>query len=691
MLRDINLRKSYRSDEHNLIKDFYIPCFSVSVFYKRAVGYFSSSALSLAARGIYSFIKGGGKMELIASPYLSKDDIENINKGYILRREVEKNALIRTLEDECDIVTNERLGILAWLIEQKRLNIKIAVLKDRGKQGIYHEKLGIFYDGSDYVAFTGSPNESESGLVSNFENIDVFCSWRPEDEERVEEKIKNFIKLWEDNTHFLRVYRFPEAARLSLLRKRVNTIPDKDSEEDFIPVNTTPPKGCPKLPKDLYLRPYQRKAIENWYDAKCQGTFMMATGSGKTITALSIIERLYAEYGLRAVIIIAPYRHLVVQWAKECEKFDLNPICCFETQKKWFDILSASLYSLQSGNLKFLSVITTNSTYSMPNFQSLLKYFPLNSLIIGDESHNLGSSRIISLLPEHIRMRLALSATPERWFDNEGTQDLYNYFGPIVFEFTLKEAIEQSALVPYRYFPLFVHLTDEESERFLELSRKIASAFSSTKKIEESSQVTILLGERARLIGTAYNKLIALHNLMKERIDTSHTLFYCGDGSVEETLTFEMKKQIDQVCHILGYQLGYRVDKYVAETSLDERDELRVKFDIGDLQGLVAIRCLDEGIDIPSIRTAVILASSTNPRQFIQRRGRILRKFHDKKEAEIFDMIVLPPGECVSKFQSERTLLKQEINRCLEFANLALNSGEIRSKLIDIQLLYGLL
>lgn len=683
MLRDLNIKKSYRSDEHNLIRDFYIPCLTESVNYQRAVGFFSSSSLSVAAKGIHSFIRSGGRMELVASPYLSRDDIEEINNGYKLRHELELKSILTALEGDFDPVTEQRLGMLAWLIEHQRLDIKIAVLKNKEKYGIYHEKLGIFFDGIDYVAFSGSPNESESGLVSNFENIDVFCSWRSGEEDRVEEKINNFEKLWQDQTRLLSIFPFPEAARMSILRRRLTSLPDKDPGEVYEVVKVSVPHGCPCLPEYLKLRSYQRNAIENWFSAGGKGTLMMATGSGKTITALSIIEKRYSEYGLRAVIIIAPFRHLVTQWAIESKKFGLDPICCFGKINKWNSILTASLFGLQSNDLPFISVIVTNSTFSSKGFQALLKFFPEDTLIIGDESHNLGSKKLLSLLPVHVLYRLALSATPERWFDLEGTEKLFSYFGQILFRFTLKEAMQQNALVPYRYYPIFVNLTEEESEKFLVLSKKIAPLFDRNKKLEENSKLTILLNQRARLIGAAFNKLAALKKIMQDRLDTSHTLFYCGDGSVEEPITEETEKQISKVCQLLGYELGFRVDIFTAETSLEERGDLKEKFDSGELQGLVAIRCLDEGVDIPSTQTAIILASSSNPRQFIQRRGRVLRRAKNKKEAIIFDMIVLPPINYVLQYKSEKTLLKKELDRCLEFSDLAINSGEVRGMLID--------
>ena len=453
-----------------------------------------------------------------------------------------------------------------------------------------------------------------------------------------------------------------------------------------------PAPGCPRIPPFIQLREYQQQAVDNWFANKGRGTLKMATGSGKTITALAIASQLYQKIGLQVLLVVCPFRHLVTQWARESEKFGLQPILAFENVRKWQTQLSTQLYNLRSGNQPFITVITTNDTLMSEGLQSQLKYFPDKSLIVGDEAHNLGAKRCEESLPRNIGLRLALSATPERYFDENGTQSLFNYFGSVLApEFTLKDAIKQGALVRYLYYPILVELTEVESRTYLKLTKSIGRILLyrqrdiPTADIDEDKDLTPLLMQRARLIGAAANKIKALRNLMKKRLDTSHTLFYCGDGSVEST------RQLKVVTKLLGTELGYRVSTYTAETSLDEREELRHQFESGELQGLVAIRCLDEGVDIPAIQNAVILASSGNPRQFIQRRGRILRPHPGKQRATLFDMIVLPPELDRETMEIERNLLRKELKRLVEFADLADNAGEARIKLLTLQKRYGLL
>jgi DNA phosphorothioation system restriction enzyme len=754
-LKDLKLHHQYRSDRHNLLQDFYIPCLQQAITYDRAVGFFSSTSLTLAAQGLTAFISSSGKMRLIASPQLSVEDVAAIAQGLKQREEVIVEVVNRELEQEFDQIAQDRLACLAWLLSQEILEIKLAVYRDLRNQGVYHEKLGIFRDTAGYVvAFSGSANESESAYQRNFECLDVFHSWRSGDEERITEKLENFEQLWQNQTPELDVIDFPAAAKRGLLKHCPKQFPREGLEKEtgarsqesagrdgkcreirdkrrkveaqgISPNRSQEPKGkyeplgakrqkrednptseswlltphslllsptsVPSLPPWLTLRPYQQQAIDNWFANQGRGTLKMATGSGKTITALAIAAALFQKIGLQGLLIVCPYRHLVTQWAREAQKFGLDPILAFENVRSWQGQLSTQLYNVRSSHQPFLTVITTNATLISQSFQSQLLYFPDKTLIIGDEAHNLGSPQLEKRLPRNIGLRLALSATPERYFDDEGTRSLLNYFGPVLEpEFTLADAMRVGALVRYYYHPILIELTDVETKRYAELTAKIARVLS-LEDDETDAAVAALSMQRAKLIGNAANKLVALRSLMSSRLQTSHTLFYCGDGSVEDERTADSNRQLNAVVKLLGSELGYRVTTYTAETSLDKREDLRQQFELGELQGLVAIRCLDEGVDIPAIETAVMLASSSNPRQFIQRRGRVLRPHPNKQRATLFDMIVLPPDLGRNTFEVERNLLRKELKRFLEFADLADNAAEARVKLLALQSQYGLL
>ncbi len=450
--------------------------------------------------------------------------------------------------------------------------------------------------------------------------------------------------------------------------------------------------GFPRMPPSLELRQYQRAAVDNWFANRGRGTLKMATGSGKTITALAIATELYNKINLKVLLVICPYCHLVNQWARESEKFGLKPILAFENARTWQNKLAAGLYEVRAIEGLFLTIITTNATLMSDSLQSQIRYFPEKTLIIGDEVHNLGAPRLGQSLPRNIGLRLALSATPQRHFDEQGTESILDYFGPVLQpELTLADAIRQKALVHYLYYPILVELTEAETRKYSYLTKKIGWALWGDEKVEANEILTTLLMQRSRLIGAAANKLTALRKLMSNRLDTAHTLFYCGDGAIEGSARRNNNRQLTETAKLLGSELGYRVNTYTAATPLAERERLRQQFESGELQGLVAIRCLDEGVDIPAIRNAVILASSSNPRQFIQRRGRILRPHPGKERATLFDMIVLPPDLGRETLEVERNLLRKELKRFLEFADLADNAGEARVKLLQIQKRYGLL
>jgi DNA phosphorothioation system restriction enzyme len=707
-LRNLPLRNQYRSDRDDLLQDFYIPCLSSSAMYDRAVGFFSSTSLVAAAKGLSGLIQSGGKMRLVASPHLSREDATAIEQGLKQREEVIAATLVHELEQAFATVIHDRLACLAWLLSQGILEIKLAVCRDLQRQGIYHEKLGLFQDAEgNLVAFSGSVNESAHGFMENFECIDVFRSWRVGDDERIVEKQTAFERLWQNQTEQLDIIAFPEAATRSLLKFRPHSPPKTEPELQDVPTRPTvkrkqqaspaqsqpsdlapqPPLPLvlspnslapyPTYPAHLTLRPYQQQ---------------MATGSGKTVTALAIATQLYERESLQALIVVCPYRHLVQQWAQECRQFGLNPILAFERLQTWQGALQSELYAVQSGHHPFLTVITTNTTLMSRGFQAQIPYFPAKTLIVGDEAHNLGAKGLAQKLPPRIPYRLALSATPERYGDEIGTQVIYDYFGSVIQpEFTLRDAIQQGALVHYHYYPILVGLTATESERYTILTKKIRRLMGMGELEEDHPALTPLMMERSRLVGGAANKLTALRDLMRDRLETSHTLFYCGDGTVEDTVAEICERQLVAVSQLLGKELGYRVNTYTAETSLAERYDLHQLFETGDLQGLVAIRCLDEGVDIPATRTAVILASSNNPRQFIQRRGRILRPHPQKRSATLFDMIVVPPDADRETFEMERQLLRSELIRFVEFADLADNAGEARLKLLELQRRYELL
>ena len=695
-LQQLNLQCEYRSDQTNTVTDFYVPCLSVSKEYWRAVGYFTSQGLALAAKGLSSFLQNEGKMRLVASPVLTEDDILAITEGYTAREAVVEKAIIRQLDEAFTEIVEHRLQCLAWLIAEKRLDIKIAIpseLSPNNRGGIYHEKIGIFIDGDgNTVAFTGSQNETVGGLLTNFESIDVYWDWA-DPQQRVQRKIDHFKRLWSNLTPTLSVLDFPVAAQQKLLEYKQTSPPHLDPEtlmdELFTRESDTSTSYRPKtidLPPDLQLRDYQQEAIDAWFENDCHGFLEMATGSGKTITALSALVRLVKEKKRLFILIACPFQHLVEQWNKEASQFGFRSIFAYQSQRTWVDRLNEALIDFKLGSLEVVCTITTHDTFISDVMQQTLTRVQGDAVLLADEAHHLGATKSRQNLPDLFNHRLGLSATPDRWFDPEGTAALRAYFGKTVYWFPLARAIESGHLCPYSYHPHLVELTESELDEYEVLTEKIAKLYARKDDDEVTEKLLEhLLRQRADLLNKAEHKLPMLKQLVVDQSESlHHALFYCAPG------------QIDEVIPMLGHELGIRVHRFTAEESTEERRSLLERFASRNLQGLVAMKCLDEGVDVPGTQSAYILASSSNPREFIQRRGRILRTAPGKSEAKIYDLIAVPSldTEAIKAsplFETERKILRRELRRFYEFARTAKNQHRAVDKIWQLVEIYNLM
>ena len=442
-----------------------------------------------------------------------------------------------------------------------------------------------------------------------------------------------------------------------------------------------------RSPDWVEQRDYQQQAIRAWVEAGGRGIYNMATGTGKTVTSLLTAAEIADSLdGNLALVIAVPYQHLVDQWAEDVTDFGSNPVLAYQSRSDWQERLERELLEFNMGVRPSLVIITTHTTFASDAFQNSLSRLNQNrTMLIADEVHHLGAPHHRNSLPEDIGLRLGLSATPERFYDDEGTESLFEYFGDgVVFEYSLKKAIQEGALVEYYYLPHVIELTPEEAEQYSALSSKIARLAAQQggnigdADMQGNTSLKHALFKRARLIGTAKNKLEKLEDLVSSRDQIEHTLVYCGDGSVEDDMTGQTKRHVDATVELLRDELHLSVNRFTARESQAEREVLLDEFESGDLQALVAIRCLDEGIDVPATKTAYVLASSSNPRQFVQRRGRILRQHHNKDHAVIHDFVVAPPamaGGTMSddEFKSERRLVQKELERVNLFSEAARN------------------
>ena len=702
-LRDIPIKNEYRSLIDDVVKDFYVPLLGNAVLYQRAVGFFSSSALTMIAKGIDGLVQNEGKIQIIASPRLSTSDIEEIRKGYEVRKIIEK-SLIREISDIEDQEDIEKLSYIARLVADGILDVKIAFLTTKNEIAMYHEKMGLITDSDgNTVAFSGSMNESENAFKDNYESFDAFCSWT-NDSERVFQKQMAFKAIWEDYEPGVETIDFPEAVknRLYEYNPDLSSKNNKSNEQKCNELDLREKKAI-FLPDDFKIREYQNSAIHIWEEKGFRGIYDMATGTGKTLTALASIEYLYRKNRERlAIIIVCPYQHLVEQWVEDIVRFGIQPIIGYSAssqnnRNKYFD------QAVLSFNLKVTDMfcfITTNASFVTKKVQEQILLLGKDSLFVVDEAHNMGAANYRRYLPTAFEYRLALSATIDRHNDETGTTALTDYFGEKCIEYSLREAIDNKMLTRYFYYPVLTYLDANELEEYINLTHQLATAISKKAgKTVLSEYAKQLLIKRARVIAGTRGKLPELKKIIEPYKDDKHLLIYCGATTIKEVDADEMDfgaRQIDLVTNMLGNDMGMRVGRFTSQESSQERAQIRAAFAEGNmLQALVAIKCLDEGVNIPSIKTAFILASSTNPKEYIQRRGRVLRKFPGKDYAVIFDFITLPFPMDEIGFQSQeiinstKGLVKREIIRMLDFAEIAENPSETYDLIYNLKHGFG--
>lgn len=689
--RDLTILKHYTTYKNNIVKEFYTPVLKQAVLYQRSVGFFSSTALIELTKGITGLVKNGGKIQFIVSPYLSPEDIEAINKGYEKKAIVEK-ALLREVKEPENYFQEERLNLLAHLIENGTLELKVAFTPPSKATGMYHEKVGIIQDSDgNRIVFTGSLNETINAFYNNYESIVVFSSWE-ESKEYAEEMQKDFDLLWNGEDKDLEIIEFPDVVKDRIKIRKKQIVNYNIDEEERVEEKEETKRGNPKIPAGFVLREYQIDAINSWRDHGYRGVFDMATGTGKTYTGLGAVATLFEEKKRLAIVIVCPYQHLVEQWVEDIELFNMNPIIGYSAskQKNWKQRLEDDVFDFNLGIIDSFCFVTTNATYSSKFVSQLMNDLGKDTLLLVDEAHNFGSSSLKKRLYPQIQYRLALSATLDRHGDEEGTQALKDYFGEKCIEYGLKRAIDEGKLTPYYYYPIVVYLDEDELNDYKDLSYQISKECHQDKhgKLKVSEKGKMLLMRRARVVAGAKAKLDVLREKMTEYKDDAHILVYCGATRVQ---TFEYdeserdeegERQIVAVSKILGNELGMKVTHFTSNESAAERELIKRKFATVDpYQAIVAIKCLDEGVNIPSIKTAFILASTTNPKEYIQRRGRVLRLAKNKPYAVIYDFVTLAsPLDEVNvysvDFNCERALAKRELLRIKEFGEISLNSRD---------------
>lgn len=665
-LNEITYKQTYNKIDDNIANTFYLPSLERCIRYDRLTGYFGSTVFIIAWQALKSFVEIGGKMRIVCSPVLGDDDIDAIQKG---SKGKQDSSIRDALNKELDTIWNsdelrKPFQVLAALIANGIIEIKVAVGKSAQFTQLFHDKTGIFFDGQNSVSFRGSVNETFKGLSNNgnIESISVFTSWlNPSDAQRVASDQELFDRIWDNTAKGLIVCPLPED-----IKTRIKNSCPKGKWEDLADEIAAKVESLTEWSADSTNartpRKHQMDALNNWVNNQHNGILEHATGSGKTFTSLCAIRRSISEK--KTILILVPSADLLRQWSEEVKETlsDLNPIIalCGDNHSSW----------RKDGRLKFLTspyvdrpkiTIATMDSAVMPDFLSQICQGD-HLFIVADEVHRLGSTNRRKFFAIEAGYKLGVSATPKRYGDPCGTNAILNYFGGIIPPvYSLQNAIKDEVLTPYFYCPKIARLSPEEQEQWNELTKKIRERYAHIKSsnpegVDDDKQLQHLLMQRARVVKKASSKVELAYNILKENYKPGQKwIVYCED-----------RTQLNEVLSVLNSKLSIDVLEYYSDMEGDRKATLDFFSKYGGV--VVSIRCLDEGVDIPSTTHAIILASSKNPREFIQRRGRVLRRFPGKYFSWLYDAIVLPDDSADSAAVSTDSLICAELSRAIQFA-----------------------
>lgn len=739
MLKDVKWAEdgTYTPQGKHKPLEFYTKALSNSQHFDLELGYFNSAAISVLSHSFASFIKNGGKMRMAINHIVSKEDKEAIERGENNQDIIAPFDLnnIAELRKNLDEYSEQFFNCLAYLIQEKRIEIKI--IRPKGKTGLAHTKRGQFRDDCDLISFTGSANFTISGLLNNREEITVMKSDSPD--ESIQKKIQNQTEQFEllmkgeaTDVDYLDSSDLVEAIKTEFGEQDIDELVDVErklreykysqwADESYVKDDFDVLQE-PAFPYSTGPRDYQKLAFDNWLNNGQKGLFAMATGTGKTLTALNVLLNIYKSpyCGYYKALILVPTITLVNQWEEECRKFRFKHIVkVCSKNAEWKEQLDRIQFREKhhkpnAEEVNYIIISTYASFARERIFKQLIKFESSKLLLIADEAHNMGSASLLKRLDKvPYARRIGLSATPERQFDEDTNNRIFSFFGAekgFTYEYSMEEAIEKGVLCRYYYYPHLVRLTDEEMEQYLELSLKIAKYFNyNTESFTKKDKIlTALLLARKRIIHKAANKLDVFREIVRKRFEEKgslkYTLVYVPEGSKPDYWAdndiFESAEEVEddpESDRLINQftQAVMDVDPYVTVRKFvsGEKDRERIlsAFASGQLHVLTSMKCLDEGVDVPRSELAIFCASTGNPRQFIQRRGRVLRKHPDKYMSVLHDLVVVPEvGYDVGSFRMERALLKNELLRVRNFATLSENVDYSLNELKDVMNHYGL-
>jgi superfamily II DNA or RNA helicase len=728
MLTDIEWSelRAYKSGSDWEPFQFYLDVLNEAKSFDLLLGYFSSAAINVLSLGFAKFLSSGGKVRMVINDVLSPEDkyvLKNVSDGYIYQIPFDLSNF-EELKSRLDDYDFHFFQCLGWLIQNDRIEIKM--IRPLDKRGISHYKCGVFSDGINKVGFSGSCNFTAFGLLENLERIDSYLSWENGRSNKwINGQIADFEEIFEEKAKFieyLSIDQIKTAISTSFGNSDIDQllVQEKDllERKKELFKNKRIKKAIaasekkiqyildsPRFPYPQGPRQYQIDAYNNWLNNNAQGIFAMATGTGKTLTSLNCLLNLYNNTKKFRAVILVPTIALVDQWKKECFKFNYRNIICISSKEAWNNSLAFFNTASQFIEASFI-VIVTYASFQKDKFQSHFKLLPEDTLLIADEVHNLGSPSMISLLPViHLKKRIGLSATPSRKYDmvgNEAIERFFNDTPPYIYSYSMKKALESQWLCQYSYFPHIVYLNEDELAQYITFSKQLLKYLDAeTGTYKNSKEVEFLLLARKRIIHKAQNKKSAFKKILqsefKQRGNLDYTLIYVPEG---------LEPNYDEDDHIDDSQEEINlIDEYTRAVSQTDpsiivkqytsntlnRTAVINDFEHGQINVLTSMKCLDEGVDVPRSELAIFCASTGNPRQFIQRRGRVLRLHKDKVHAVIHDLIVVPMiADNDKTFDMERNLVSKELERVVDFCDLSMNKIDTYHELEPILDYYNL-
>ena len=671
---ELHIKEFYDSVRDDVYVDFFSYVLEHSEEVRRFGGSFTSKHFVTIAQGMGHFIRNDGRMKLLLFSNLSEDDILAINQGLKTEEDLFLKNWISDWSNISEKFISDHTKALAWMLKNDYLEIKIIKITEKnGKQISYNQIENIAKTQETNGFFIGSGDDQVINFVgkldyvkdeNDYSHITTYKSWSKGQQDYCEQNFVAFMNLWNgEKIEFIQNFYFQSFPLEKSIEEKLVEISPK-SKKDIV------------LERPFSLREHQQKAVEKWTENQFNGIFEMATGTGKTRCAIGAIKKLESTISGFIVVIVVPSDPLGIQWKEELEKWGYRvTLTMGKPPKKWIqDVQDFTRLSNNSSGKKFC-IITSYGTYTNEKFKNSIFINSKNIFLIADEVHHSGADKAKGGLDDRYTFRLGLTATLNRYFDDDGTHLIKKFFSDIVFEYKISDGIKDGFLCPYDYHVIPVELNELEYQSYRKESITMCANYKERYNDAIKMERYLRAAERrANIVKNASSKLDALKIIIQNRKNMSYGLIYCNPGQIDEVQEICMKNSPDPI-----------YVRKITERNTPTRKERQIIIDAmikGDYDALLAIKILDEGWDCPELKYCILMASSGNDKEYVQRRGRILRTFSGtypdggkKTHAEIYDLCVIPDisNFSIDEVTMEISLAEKEFKRMKQISDSSRN------------------